>query len=726
METNTKKKNSAVKIIVQIVLVIAIFIALLFAVQQLGDPQDLKEKFLNMDTTYLLIVIGLTITYFVFMILPHFFIAIFHKTKLDKTRIFLNASNEYFFNGITPSQSGSQPFQSYIYLQHGVTADEASSILTSTYINYQFVANILSTVALVILALFHSNVLQGRLVIVIVGFALNFGVLLLIIFLTFEKKFPRIVQKLLSFFAKIKPLKKRFEKLAEETPKTVRKFQKSTQEMLKKKRFLIFTSLIRAIALIIYYSIPYFVAKALNMSITQNDFLFMMAITLVATTLMAWFPLPGSSGGVETVFVLLLTAVATINRADAVNIMFVTRLFTFYIALIWGLLALALLKLMDRIKNRKTKKYREQISSQSNLKVGVICDSFHDNPEAKRIYQELLDNGQNPYIITHTKNENNPQNTIYLKVSSLKHHRFLVTNSYLYLSHNRKMITKNKFDILHFVNATSHSRLLLNLKKYEPIPIFITENCLIHQISSFHKLKQDNVNYRLEKMLISSDRVLPKSLENCYQLELKSYKPSYVVDPTFITHNEFLSLKNTQVATNVDHKDAKHWYLFIFTNYEQERFIDFYFGTKDTLINHLDSKFIILGNLKLSKGIEKSIQKNHFEDLFCIKNDIEHFSSYLPNIDVFIQEEFSSRTSISYIVGLANNKKVLLPESMIIPNELKQSSNIYLYSYANNFDEQVTLASKNDFVIETSVDDYFNLSIGSRLTNLYFEVAKKR
>ena len=67
--------------------------------------------------------------------------------------------------------------------------------------------------------------------------------------------------------------------------------------MYKKKRFLIFTSLVRIIALVIYYSIPYFVAKALNMNVSSDDFIFMMAITLVATTLMAWFPLPGSSGG---------------------------------------------------------------------------------------------------------------------------------------------------------------------------------------------------------------------------------------------------------------------------------------------------------------------------------------------------------------------------------------------------------------------------------------------
>lgn len=89
METQIKKKNQKLKTILQMAIVGVIFIALIFAVSQLGDLSDLRDKFLNVNVKYLIIVIILTITYLVFMILPHFFIAIFHKTKMDKTRLFL-------------------------------------------------------------------------------------------------------------------------------------------------------------------------------------------------------------------------------------------------------------------------------------------------------------------------------------------------------------------------------------------------------------------------------------------------------------------------------------------------------------------------------------------------------------------------------------------------------------------------------------------------------------
>lgn len=718
METQAKKKKQKLKTLIQILFVGVIFIALIFAVSQLGDLNDLKDKFVNANTKYLIVVIALTIGYLIFMILPHFFIGIFHKTKMDKTRLFLNASTEYFFNGITPSQSGSQAFQTVVYLKHGVTGDEATSILTTTYVNYQLIANILSTAALVILSIFHSEILKDKLVIVIIGYLLNFGVLLLIFFLTFSRKFPKVVQKFLYLLAKIKPFKKKLTKVADETPNVVRRFQKSSQEMYKKKRFLIFTSLVRIIALVIYYSIPYFVAKALNMNVSSDDFIFMMAITLVATTLMAWFPLPGSSGGVETVFVLLLTAMATVNQVDAVNIMFVTRLFTFYFAMAWGLLAYIILKIIDARKDNKIKLYKQRIHNMESLRIGIVCDSYHDNQEAQLMYRQLSKNQQNPYIITHTKHDFNPSDTIYLKMSRCKLIRYFKNNNY-FLAYNKKQITKHKIDILHFVNATSHSRLLSYIKKHEPIPIVVTENDVINSLDSFGPIKRNNISYRLEKMLISSDVVLPESLENSYEFERKEYKPTYYIDPTLLSHEEFLSLK-CEKRVDLNTSDFKHKYLLVFPNYHIERFVDFYFGIKDNLDDYRDSLFIIIGDFELQLGLKNSLEKNKFDKNILIINDMANAKSYFKTVDAFIQEEYSARTSTFYLTALANKTKVVLPKSISKPNVFNAATNIYEYSYAENFNEQIKKASENPYNEELIIENYFNTPIGIRLTNLYY------
>ncbi|HPX71869.1 MAG TPA: flippase-like domain-containing protein [Acholeplasmataceae bacterium] len=723
METQIKKKNQKLKTILQMAIVGVIFIALIFAVSQLGDLSDLRDKFLNVNVKYLIIVIILTITYLVFMILPHFFIAIFHKTKMDKTRLFLNASNEYFFNGITPSQSGSQPFQTFVYLKHGVSGDDATSILTTTYVNYQLIANILSTVALIVLWIFHSEVLKDKLVIVILGYILNLAVLVLIFFLTFSKKFPKLVQNFLYLLAKIKPFRKILTKAADNTPKVVRSFQKSSSELYKKKRFLIFTSLLRVIALVAYYAVPYFVAKALNMNVSNSDFIFMLSITLVATTLMAWFPLPGSSGGVETIFVVLLTAMATINQVDAVNIMFVTRLFTFYFAMLWGLLAYFILKIMDIIKDKRLKRYQERIKGIESLKIGIVCDNYHNNAEAQLMYKQLSENQQNPIIITHTIHSNNPSDTVYLKMTKCKLLRYFQNNNIFRLSRNRKEISKHNFDILHFINAMSHTRLLSDLKKHEPIPIIFTENNIVNQLHTYRKFKRDNLSYRLEKMLITSDVVLPESLDNSESFENHSFKLTYNVDPTLITHDDFNQLKCDKLI-DVSSKGFKHKYLLVFPNYQVERFVDFYFGIKDNLDDYKDSLFIIVGNLKLPSGLKNSLEKNDFIDNVLIINDIDNAKSYFKKIDAFIQEEYSARTSTFYLTALANHTKVLVPKSISKPNAFNSASNIYEYTYADDFNAQIKKATESPYHKENIIENYFNTPIGIRLTSLYFNVVK--
>ena len=727
MKETAKKTRSTTKIIVQVLVMLLIFGGLILAVNQLGDFNDLFDRLSNMNTKYLIITIALTISYFIFMILPHFFVAVFQKTKLDKTRIFLNASNEYFFNAVTPMQSGSQPFQSYVYLKHGVTPDETSSILTTTYINYQLIANFLSTLALTYLLFFSPNLLAGKWAIVIVGFTLNFGIVILIIFLTFSQKFPKIAQSFLYLLAKIKPLKKRLTKLADDTPQVVRKFQRSTIEMLKKKRFLIFTTLLRIIALLIFYSIPYFVAKSLNVGIDLNDFLYMMAISLVATTLMAWFPLPGSSGGTEAVFVLLITTVAAISSTEAMSVMFVWRLFTYYFGMIWGLGALALIKLLDRKKNKNIRNYqtRQHENVTNKLKIAILCDNFHDNNEAQDIYQSVIDEGNIAIVLTHTRHESNPANTLYLKFTKLKIIQNFKNNNSLLVSSNLKIIRNQNFDIIHAVNCISHSRLLLKIKKHEPIPILFTDTYTKTIVSNHTKLQQNNILYRLEKLLMIADRVLPKYFNDVVYYYKKGFKPAYYLQPTIFTKQEYNSLtatKHQEIQTN---KSFLNRYLLVFSNFELVRFIDFYFGIKDNEELFNESQFIIIGNLKFPKSIVKSLEKNNLLDNFVIINDFANAKDYLFNLKAYIKEEYAALTSIFYIVALANKTNVLLPDSLILPQQFNEIPNIYFYNYANNFREKILEVTKDTSFDTTHVENYFNLSISIRLRNLYEELAKE-
>lgn len=727
MQIKDKQKQSKLKIFSKVALMIAIFAGLFFAVMGIGDLNDLFDRLSNMETKFLLIAISLTILYLIFMILPHFFIAIFHKIKVDKTRIFLSASNEYFFNAITPAQAGSQPVQSVIYLKHGATGDEASSILTTAYINYQLVANLLSTIALIILVSFHQDVLKGKLVVVIVGFALNFFVLLLIIFLTFSHKFPKFVQKLLYLLAKIKPFKTKLTKVANETPQIVRRFQKSSREMLKKKRFLIFTTIIRVIALLIYYSIPYFVAKALRVEIGPSDLIYIMSISLVATTLMAWFPLPGSSGGVEAIFVLMFTSVPVINQNAAMSIMFVWRLFTFYFGMVWGLGAYGIMRLIDHQKAKRAKTYHQKIESNSDgkLKVAIICDNFHNNFDAKEIYDELLQDGHKPYILTHTHHESNPKNTIYLKINRLKILKSIRLNTFFHLRYNYQQYKTKDFDIVHVVNSIFHVKLISKIKKDEVTPIFATETEFSQSFASHNYFSQKNIYYKLEKILHQVDRVLPRNIENTYFYHYYKFKPSFVIDPSLLDSSEILGVKQQNPEKTFDCRFKNRCLLF-FMNFDLDRFIDFYFGIKEHEEILKETQFVIVGNVKLTSGLKKSIEKNNLVDNFIFVNNINEVMSELALSTCYIKEKYAPYNSMFYIVALANNKPVLLPENIKIPKEFHNSPNIYLYSYFTNFDEAITSVNTNGFQKTEMLENYYKVPIGKRLANLYLNVAKEK
>jgi hypothetical protein len=63
---------------------------------------------------------------------------------------------------------------------------------------------------------------------------------------------------------------------------------------------------------------------------------------------------------------------------------------------------------------------------------------------------------------------------------------------------------------------------------------------------------------------------------------------------------------------------------------------------------------------------------------------------------------------------------VVLPKSISKPNVFNAATNIYEYSYAENFNEQIKKASENPYNEELIIENYFNTPIGIRLTNLYY------
>ena len=94
--------------------------------------------------------------------------------------------------------------------------------------------------------------------------------------------------------------------------------------------------------LVIYYSIPFFCAKALHIQVGLSQIIDIICLSSFVAMVNAFLPMPGSSGGTEATFLLMFSTI--FKSVDAKSIMILWRLVTYYQVLIIGALVFFIAK----------------------------------------------------------------------------------------------------------------------------------------------------------------------------------------------------------------------------------------------------------------------------------------------------------------------------------------------------------------------------------------------
>ena len=114
-----------------------------------------------------------------------------------------------FFHGITPFSGGGQPMEIYYLHNEGVSKTKSTNIVLQNFILYQIALIVVSLLAVIcnqIFELFPKDDFMRRLV--LLGFLINFLVLLISLVAGFYKKLTSyIVKKIITFLNKIKIIK---------------------------------------------------------------------------------------------------------------------------------------------------------------------------------------------------------------------------------------------------------------------------------------------------------------------------------------------------------------------------------------------------------------------------------------------------------------------------------------------------------------------------------------
>lgn len=259
----------------------------------------------------------------------------------------INAFVASFFHGVTPSASGGQFAQIYIFKKQGVGVTDSASILWMDFIIYQ--STMVASVLLLLVfrfSYFYKHYSQFFLL-VLIGFAVNSAIIIgLWALATFPQVYTWISTKGIEIGAKLHIIKNKDKTLKNLDVQLVR-FASETKKLKAHKETIIKVILANFLRLFVYYSIPFFCAKALNIPVGVESILDILALSSFVSMINCFIPIPGASGGTEATFVLMFSTI--FGKISATSIMILWRLITYYFVMVLGGLTFIYAKTMPDV-----------------------------------------------------------------------------------------------------------------------------------------------------------------------------------------------------------------------------------------------------------------------------------------------------------------------------------------------------------------------------------------
>lgn len=233
-----------------------------------------------------------------------------------------------------------------IYYLHkeGISITKSTNITLQNFIVYQISLVIVGIFALIyntIFKLFPSNNFIKQLV--VIGFIINFLVLVVSFILSFGKKIQVFIcQNGIHFLSKIKLIKDE-EKTSKKINEYLNNFHKNAIYLKRNKNLVLGLVLLNILGLFIMYSMPYVIAKGMNINLSLID-------TIVATAYVmiigSFIPIPGGSGGIEYGFIFFYKYLIQGSLVNA--LMLVWRFISYYLSMIIGAITLSLYRKKER------------------------------------------------------------------------------------------------------------------------------------------------------------------------------------------------------------------------------------------------------------------------------------------------------------------------------------------------------------------------------------------
>lgn len=290
---------------------------------------------------WLLILCLIMVLYYVFDGIATMIFSRFYKKDYTFKEGFVNGLVGTLFSGLTPSSSGGQFAQVFVFNNQGISPAISSSILLMCFISYQIVIIGFTAVVMLIDSSYFLNKGVGVSSMAALGFLINVSVTVLLFAGAKSKKFQEfIIDKVVYLLSKT-PIVKDYESTCFKIQNYFSEFREQMTILQKNKKALLQTVLCNIIKLTIIYSTPFFACQALEIKAPPSLFIQFLGLASIINLINTFLPIPGASGGSEGCYMILF---GFLGRANASSSMFLWRFFSFYFGLILGMVTFIVAK----------------------------------------------------------------------------------------------------------------------------------------------------------------------------------------------------------------------------------------------------------------------------------------------------------------------------------------------------------------------------------------------
>jgi len=303
----------------------------------------------SIDEGWLIVVILMALLYHVLIGIILTQLTRMSNPKYKYRQGIVNALIAAFFHGITPSASGGQFAQVYVFNKQKIPLSDAASVLWLDFIIYQ--STMVVTVFILMLFRFQYffNSHSPLFIFVFFGFLINASIIFGLWLLARLPRFHNWVStRGIEFGIKMRLIKDK-EKSIAFMEEQIDRFQIEKAKIPSHKPLITKVVCLNIIRLMFYYFLPFVAMKSLGISLIEGyTFIDVMALSAFVAMINAFIPIPGASGGTEATFILMFTTIMGYINASAT--MIIWRLSNFYLIMIIGGITFVLYKFINRNK----------------------------------------------------------------------------------------------------------------------------------------------------------------------------------------------------------------------------------------------------------------------------------------------------------------------------------------------------------------------------------------